>query len=105
MFFGIHSRASSRRTNGISQSFEHPLKPDLKGLPVDSSIRLRGIPSVLRHACAEQPRLSTFELAAVARFGETFSYSCELFPPDFVAVSSRTPVYQGVLTRTHKHVS
>ena len=80
MFFGAHSRASSRRTNGISQSFEHPLKPGLKGLPVDSSIRLRGIPSVLRHACAEQPRLSTFELAAVARFGETFSYYCELLP-------------------------
>ena len=31
----------------------------------------RGIPLVLRHACAEQPRLSTFELAAVAPLGET----------------------------------
>ena len=77
---GAHSRASSRRTNGISQSFEHPLKPGLKGQPVDSSVRLRGIPLVLRHACAEQPRLSTFELAAVARFGETYSYSWELLP-------------------------
>ena len=66
-----HSRASSRRTNGISQSFEHPLKPGLKGLPVHSSRSSRGIPLVLRHACAEQPRLSTFELAAVAPFGET----------------------------------
>ena len=58
------SPAASRRTNTISQSFEHPLKPGLEGLPVGSSGGSRGIPLLLRHACAGQPRLSTFELAA-----------------------------------------